>query len=284
MRTGRRTAVAAMLVVGWLGCKRDGATTVASTPAQRLTERLHPAQLVAALRKAGGAEVTGTLSMRVAATETSAGLNPPQELDTESVLQMDRSGNFSLQESNNLDNGRVVVLHNDTLSVQLKYGKLVSHPAREPEPTNVLQEALGGPFTVWELLATLPDIVSERTEAGTIRYTIKPGVSGTASPGAGPLRSWRQDAVIQSGGGEIIIDETSHLPSEANLTLTFSAARNKHPVNGKLAVRFSLKKVGAVPELGEPDAGALQTHQRTLGQERMLDGLSGRRDPAQITP
>ena len=284
MQPGRLLIAAVLVAVGWAGCKHEATTSVALTTAQHLTERCNPTAFVESLRKAGGAEVSSTLTIRVEATEQTAGLNPPQDLTTETQLRMDRTGNFSLEETNNLDNGRIVVLQNDVLSVQLKYGKLVRHPAREPEPTHILQEALGGPFTIWELLASLHGIVTEKAEAGTIRFTLKPDVTGTATAGPGPLRSWREGATIKSGAGEVVIDEATGLPTEARLHLGFRASRNNHPVTGHLDVRFSLKNIGGVPELSAPDAGDLPTHQRTLLQERMLNGLSGRRDPAKITP
>ncbi len=284
MQPGRLLIAAFLVAVGWSGCRQEATQKVALTPAQRVTERLNPTALVASLRKAGGAEVSSTLTIRVESAEQNAGFNPPKELRTETQLSMDEAGNFSLQESNNLDNGRVVVLRNDELSVQLKYGKLIRRPAREPEPTLLLQEAVGGPFTAWELLASLPGIVTENAESGTFRFTVKPDVSGTATAGQGPLRSWREGASIKSGAGDIVVDEASGLPTAAQLHLTFHASRNNHPVTGQLDVSFSLRNIGTVPDLSEPDAGFLPTHQRTLSEERMLDGLSGRRDPAQITP
>src|SRR5262249_46091774 len=66
-------------------------------------------------------------------------------------LRMDNRGNFRLDEQNDQDGGRLVIVTGDEIAVQLRYGKLIRRPAREDEALETLAQAVGGPFSAWEL-------------------------------------------------------------------------------------------------------------------------------------
>ena len=132
------------------GCHgRDDAANRAAVA--NLDQALNPTFLVAALRKLGGAHFHGTTRMSVTAAATPTNEAGWDTVTTTTDLWLDRGGNYRIVETNDQDGGREVVLFGHDLSVALRYGKMVRRRAQDPEPERLLEEALGGPWSGWEV-------------------------------------------------------------------------------------------------------------------------------------
>ena len=62
------------------------------------------------------------------------------------------AGNYRIVENNDRDGGREIVVRGRDLYVALRYGKMIRRAAEQPEPDQLLQEALGGPWAAWQIL------------------------------------------------------------------------------------------------------------------------------------
>ncbi len=142
-------AVAFAAAGGGGGCKRD--RNPGAVPARKvavLSDALRPDVFAAALKRIGGAHFHATARFAVGPSG-----GTPNLVTTTTDVWVDRTGNYRFVEQNDRDGGREVVLHGRELAVALRYGKMIRRIAEEPEPSRLLEEALGAPFAVFDLVA-----------------------------------------------------------------------------------------------------------------------------------
>ena len=114
----------------------------------------------------------------------------PNVVTTTTDVWVDRTGNYRFREQNDRDGGREVVLYGRELSVALRYGKMIRRVAEEPEPSRLLEEAVGAPFAVFDLVRAQGARRARGTElVGGARATVfelQPGdgAGSEAAPGA----------------------------------------------------------------------------------------------------
>src|SRR3954468_15048830 len=184
-------ALAVSLVsLGAGACGRHGKPDAPKTAA--LSEAVRPAFFAQALRKLGGAHYHATLHYSVGRPGAA-----PLAVTTTTDLWLDRTGNYRLREENDRDGGREVILTGRELAVALRYGKMIRRVAEEPEPSRLLEEALGAPFTVFDLVARSARVMRAGNELiGGARATVfelqpSDGAGSEPGPAVAGLRKWR---------------------------------------------------------------------------------------------
>jgi hypothetical protein len=275
--------LAAVSAVGGLGaCKRD--KNHGTMPAQKvavLADALRPDAFAAALKRIGGAHFHATA--RFAAGPAGGA---PNVVTTTTDVWVDRTGNYRFREQNDRDGGREVVLHGRELAVALRYGKMIRRVAEEPEPSRLLEEALGAPFAVFDLVARRARVAQAGNElVGGARATVfelQPG-EGAAEPGPSQegLRKWRNKASIEGLSGRVVVDDATGALVRSDLRAKFSTAEPK-PVEGTVEVHTVLTEVASTPAIEKPSAEDLAMRQRTLPEQReLLRGLGQARAAAE---
>ena len=189
-------------------------------PDDELESALNPSNLAQALQKAGGGRYMATTTQEISPPAGSGG-GGGEAITTNTRLFMDRIGHYRLVESNDQDGGRDVVLHTSPaagrqLAVALRYGKMVRRPAHEPEPTRMLEEALGGPWMAWEVARRFADIKRQEDPTSTpptVVFTLtKAAVPRSVRGGfesSSPLRKWRETIAMQTLRGEVRLEKTT---------------------------------------------------------------------------
>jgi hypothetical protein len=270
-----RAAIAgALALVAACGGAQRAATL---PPAESLDAVLAPASLVASLRQAGGGHFHATTLLQVDAPATASDAGQPaapSAVATTTDLWMDGAGNFRLVENNDRDGGREVVRVGSEIAVGLRYGKLVRRAAQDAESNRILAEAVGGPWTAWELVRRQVEVAAD---GATYRFKlVKPGerksVPLPGSPPAEGLRKWRDSVVIKALEGGATLDSGRSLPLTMACKAGFEASRDQLAVTGEVAVAATLDQVGKVAKVEMPDADSLRTRQRTVLEERALLG------------
>ena len=275
--------LAAVSAVGGLGaCKRD--KNQGTVPAQKVTvlaDALRPDAFAAAMKRIGGAHFHATA--RFAAGPAGGA---PNVVTTTTDVWVDRAGNYRFREQNDRDGGREVVLHGRELAVALRYGKMIRRVAEDPEPSHLLEEALGAPFAVFDLLARRARVARAGNElVGGARATVfelQPG-EGAAEPGPSQdgLRKWRNKASIDALSGRVVVDDATGALVRSDLTAKFATAEPK-PVQGTVEVHTVLTEVASTPAIEKPAAEDLAMRQRTLPEQReLLRGLGQARAAAE---
>jgi hypothetical protein len=200
---------------------------------------------------------------------------------------VDRAGNYRFREQNDREGGREVVLHGRELAVALRYGKMIRRVAEEPEPSRLLEEALGAPFAVFDLVARKARVARAGTEmVGGARSTIfelqpSGGGASEAAPPLDGLRKWRNKTSIDSLQGRVLVDDATGALVRCDLTSKFTTAEPK-PVEGVVDVHTVLTDVGSVAAIEKPAAEDLAMRQRTLPEQReLLRGIGQTRAPAE---
>lgn len=242
-------------------------------PAELLDGILAPANLVASLRQAGGGHFHATTLLAADVPANAAGAGKPaapSSVTTTTDLWMDDVGNFRLLESNDQDGGREVVRVDGEIAVALRYAKLVRRPAQEAEANRILAEAMGGPFTAWEIIRPQVEVAAD---GATYRFKLgeRKSVPGGSSPAEG-LRAWRGSVVVKTLEGGATLDSGRKLPSALACKASFQAAREQVPITGEVAVAATFSEVGKVAKVAMPEAEPLRTRQRTALEERALLG------------
>jgi len=266
----------------------------AAGPAPRLTpvsEAVRPAVLAEAARKLGGAHYHATLRYavgRVGAT--------PLTVTTTTDVWLDRAGNYRLQEENDHDGGREVVLTGRELAVALRYGKMIRRVAEEPEPSQLLAEGLGAPAAAFELCASKAraDQTGAAPGGAATEYALSLGepakVAAKDSPPALPLvglRAWRGNVAFDKLAGHAVVDDATG----ALLAFELTAAWQAKGANGEGAaergtveVHAALTEIGATAPVERPAADELVLRQRTVPEAReLLHGLADERRSAPTT-
>jgi hypothetical protein len=282
------TASAALLLAA-AGCRgradSDGAAK--SAPAT-VAEALRPSFLAAALRRVGGAHLHAT--SRFAAGP--GGGAQPDAVTTTTDVWLDRQGNYRFTELNDRDGGREVVHTGRDLAVALRYGKMIRRAAEEPEPTRLLEEALGAPWAAWEVVAPVAAIEPARTElrggakATAYKLALAAGTAGakvnaTTAAGAqrpGPLQAWRSTVSVESLAGRVVIDDATGAVMQADLQAGFALTQEGRPLKGELEVHEALSDVASTPAVERPAAEDLALRQRIVPEQKeLLSGLPSTR-------
>ena len=273
---GFRAAAALVFSLAAVGCGR--AQTVAlPAPAEALDRALAPARLAASLRRGGGGHLHAVASFRadvVGKAKADDGSKPasPAAITTTTDLWLDRRGNFRLSESNDQDGGREIVRKDAEVAVALRYGKLLRRPAQDAESNRFLAEALGGPWSVWEVVRRQVEV--EGTAQAGFRFKLRERLANLPAgfPAAEGLRNWRDSVEILSLEGQVGWDAAGKLPLAFVCKTSFQAIRDGQPIAGELAVTATLDRVGQVADVVMPEADPLQPRQRTVLEERALLG------------
>jgi hypothetical protein len=236
-----------------------------------LEQALRPEAAVTGLRKVAGGHWHATASFRMAETGKSADAGAPGLITTTTDLWMDKAGNFRLVETNDQGGQREVVRVAGELAVALSGGKLVRRPAIEPEPTRLLEEALGAPWAAWDVVHRYAAV--ER-EGGGLRLNRRNEPLALA-PATTAGRAWRDSVEVQALEGQARLHTESGVLQAFTLHTRFSAKRDQLPIDGEIAVNGSLQDLGTVPAITMPDAEPVPTRQRTILDERALLGGLG---------
>jgi hypothetical protein len=242
-----------------------------------LAQAMRPEAYAAAIRKLGGAHYHATTKLAVGPAGGAA-----SAVTTTTDVWLDRAGNYRMHEENDQDGGRDVVLHGRELAVALRYGKMVRRVAEEPEPSQLLEQGLGGPWSLYELVAPAAAVADAAGEAnGGAKSTVFSLTLGHASEQApksgGPLygmRAWRESAKIDALAGQVVADDATGALTRVELSARFTAKGPTGPVAGTLEVHATLTDAGAVAPIARPDAEELALRQRTVPEQReLLRGL-----------
>lgn len=264
------------------GCRGGGDKKPGAEPGRvtDLADALRPDFFAKALRKLGGAHFHGTSRFTVGATAAGT------PVTTTTDVWIDRAGNYRLHEQNDQDGGRDVVLYGRELAVALRYGKMIRRVAEEPEPSRLLEEALGAPWAAFELAAPAARIgrTGEDRIAGVKAsvYEIalvdgdaksaRGALPATARPPTG-LRAWRKDAVIQAVQGRAVVDDASGALVRADINVRFAAKDQGGPVTGTAEVHAELSDIANTPAIARPEAPQaeeLAFRQRIVPEQREL--------------
>jgi hypothetical protein len=254
-----------------LACDRSGGSSVA--PSEALEAALRPAALAAAMKKLPGAHLSASTTFRVAPSGRKAD-DANDALTTKTELWLDRQGQYRLVESNDREGGREVVLYGHDLSVAIKPGKMMKRPAQEPEPTRLLEEAVGGPWAAWETVRRFATVerAGDVLRLGRSAKAVSVAASFAETT---PLRRWRDTISVQSLDGEVRLDPKTGVPLTFNLKASFTATReDKVALTGELAVTTRLDGVGQTAVIAAPVAEVLPQRQRTILEERALLGAA----------
>ncbi len=284
-------AIPLALALCAVGCHgRDDAANRAAVA--NLDQALNPTFMVAALRKLGGAHFHGTTRMSVTAAATGSNEAGWDTVTTTTDVWLDRGGNYRIVESNDQDGGREVVLFGHDLSVALRYGKMIRRKAQDPEPERLLEEALGGPWSGWEVAA--PYAVIKHNPVGVaggrkgeeyrvIKSEKRHRKATRFSPG---IRYWRGNASVMELNGRMTVDAASGALLKSDFLVVFAAQRTGEPrgdgrdgppeaVVGTVDVQTAIDEIGTTPAIQRPPAEELSLRQRIVPEQReLLGGLT----------
>ena len=258
-----------------------------------LADAVRPDVFAPALRRIGGARYHGTARFAIAQAGAA-----PNAVTTTTDVWVDRAGNYRIKEENDRDGGRDVVLTGRELAVALRYGKMIRRIAEEPEPTRLLEEALGAPGAAFDLVAPSARVAKTGSElVGGVKATVfdlqlaegKPAAASASekaharsAPFVG-LREWRADATIESLSGRVVVDDASGALVRCDISAKFTAKVASGTVQGAIDVHTVLTDVANVPTIDKPAAEDLVMRQRTLPEQReLLRGLGQTRAAAEI--
>ena len=270
------------LLLAGAGCKR-GPDREARHHTATLAEALRPAFFAESLRRAGGAHYHGTARF-------AAGLASPDDgVTTTTDVWVDPARNFRVAETNDRDGGRDVVLAGRQLFVALRYGKMIRRVAEEPEPTKLLEEALGAPWAAWEIAAPWAAVQSGPSGAGATEYRLSRAAIRTEDPAAletrKGLRAWRTGVVVDRIAGRALVDDATGALREFELSAAFTTKRDGRDLKGSVDVKGALADVGATAAVTPPEAEDLATRQRIVPEQReLLGGLPSTRLPPPPPP
>ncbi len=263
--------IAALVLTMACGCGRN--PDERGLPAlQTLSAAVQPAALWTSLRGWGGAHYHATIMFRV--TPAGAEATSKDAITTTTDLWLDKEGNFRLLETNDQDGGREVVRVGNELGVALRYAKMIRRPAQDPEPRRFLEEAVGQPWTAWDVVSRYLSV----EPAGDVLRLGRRTAPGPVVPATTDLKKWHESIEVEALTGEARMKDGGL--RGFTLKARFQAKRDSGPVEGEIAVEAQVDQAGAVPLVSMPDADDLPVRQRTILDERaLLAGLGGRVAP-----
>jgi hypothetical protein len=266
------------------GACRRGPDAETRRQTATLAEALRPAFFTGALRRAGGGHYHGTARF-------AAGLATPDDgVTTTTDVWVDRARNFRVAETNDRDGGREVVLTGRELFVALRYGKMIRRVAEEPEPTKLLEEALGAPWAAWEIAAPWASVQrGGAAAAGATEYRLSRAAFRTEDPTAlasdKGLRAWRAGVVVDQLSGRAVVDDATGALRELELTAAFTTHRDGKDLKGSIEVRGAVSDLGATAAVVAPAAEDLALRQRIVPEQKeLLGGLPSTRLPPPPPP
>jgi len=270
-----------------LACNR-GSDAETRRQTATLAEALRPAFFAEALGRAGGAHYHGTARF-------AAGLATPDDgVTTTTDVWVDRARNYRLSETNDRDGGREVARVGRELFVALRYGKMIRRVAEEPEPTKLLEEALGAPWAAWELAAPYAALRRTPGPAGAggatvTEYALARATARTEDPAAREsaqgLRAWRAGVVVNDLQGRALVDDGTGALLGLDLTATFTTKREGRDLKGAVEVHGAVTDVGTTAAVTPPPAEDLALRQRIEPEQReLLGGLPSTRLPPAPPP
>jgi hypothetical protein len=265
------------------GCRGKPASTAGPRPVA-LAEALRPERFAAALRQLGGAHYHGTSKLAVGPAS-----GAPTTVTTTTDVWLDGTGNYRVHEENDQDGGRDVVLHGRELAVALRYGKMIRRVAEEPEPTLLLEQAIGAPWSLFELAAPRARVspAGDGDVGGRKALVFTLALGEGAAPAAAPLgeplyglRAWRQSAKLEALTGKVVADSATGALLTVDLEARFTGAGPNGPVAGTFDVHGVVTDIGTTPAIARPEAEELALRQRTVPEQReLLRGLGQARVP-----
>ncbi len=273
--TGLKALVAPMLVVTLAGCSGKK-TAAARAAAEILDDAVSPKSFAAELRKLGGGHVHATITFHVdraggGGGEAGSAPASPPSVTTTTDLWMDRNGDFRLLESNDQDGGREIVKVGGALAVALRYGKMIRRAAEDAESARYLSEALGGPWSAWEIVRRQIELEGG---AGELRLRLsarKENLPARFAPAEG-VRKWRDSVTVKTLEGKATLEAGDKVLREFGCKTSFDATRDGVPIEGDIAVSMTVDQVGQVAALVLPASEPLRTRQRTVPEEKALLG------------
>jgi hypothetical protein len=273
----QKSPVALLLAVTFAGCGAKQSAAARSS-LETLDEATSPAKLAAVLQKLGGAHVHATTTFQVdtAAAHPSDGTKPasPPAVTTTTDLWLDKHGNYLLVEENDQDGGRIIARVGGEIGVALRYGKMIRRPSTSAEITRYLVEAVGAPWSAWELVRRQVEVDGNkgnyRFRLGSRRAALPAGF-----PAAEGLRKWRDSAVVKSLEGQATLDPSARALVGFDCKATYQATRDGVAIQGNIAVSLSVAELGTTADVVLPTSEPLQTRQRTILEEKaLLGGIS----------
>jgi hypothetical protein len=268
------------------GCSR-GPDPETRRQTATLAEALRPDYFAAAVARAGGGHYHGTARL-------AAGLGGPNDaVTTTTDVWVDKARNYRVAELNDRDGGRDVVLAGRELFVALRYGKMIRQVAEEPQPTKLLEEALGAPWAAWEVVQ--PYAAIQRAGAQTVagrpatEYKLSRATARTDDPAAQPhatgLRAWRASVVVSELGGRALVDDASGALLQVDVTAKFTAKREGRDLAGAVEVHGALSDVAATAAITPPSSEDLALRQRIVPEQKeLMGGLPSTRPLPQAAP
>jgi hypothetical protein len=281
-------APALALALMLAGCHgKDDAANRAAVAS--LDQGLNPVFFAEALRKLGGAHYHGTTRMSVTAAATATNEAGWDTVTTTTDVWLDRGGNYRILETNDQDGGREIVLFGHDLNVALRYGKMIRRKAQDPEPERLLEEALGGPWSAWEVAA--PYAIIKHHPAVTVggrkgeEYRVSKSERRFRKPAKIPpgMRHWRTGASVLELNGEMAVDAATNALLKADFVVVFAAQRvseagadhPNEPIVGTIDVQATIDGIGAIAAIEKPIDEELSLRQRLVPEQReLLGGLS----------
>jgi hypothetical protein len=280
IRSCARRLALVMALLGAGACGRSASFHRAAS--EELETALTPGTLALSLKRTGGGHFHAVTTFEISPGENPEKPEGPVEtIVTTTDLWMDRTGQYRMAEKNDKDGGREVVLHGRELAVGLRYGRMIKRTAREPEPTRMLEEALGGPWAIWEMARRFAE-VDRREDQSTGTKTVLFPLQKADSPqpvkagfgATSPLRQWRDSVAVEALSGAVRLDPSGAFIS-TRMDVVFSLRREGRPFYGAARVEAFVKDRGKVSPIAPPSADELVPRQRTILEERALLGRAG---------
>lgn len=239
---------------------------------------LRPATQAISVRRLPSAHMAASAMFRVSAATAPAGdagardEEPPRDaVTTKTDLWLDRRGQYRLSEINDQDGGRQVVHYGHDLAVALRHGKMIRRPALEPEPTHLLEEAVGAPWAAWETVRRFATVTRGPAGYQLTRSTGQVVVVRSVAA-SNSLRSWRDTVQVEDLAGEARVDPRTGALLAFTLNAHFSASRNDVPLSGEVVVTSRIDSIGSTPSIAAPAAEELDPRPRSIIEERALLG------------
>jgi len=272
-----KASIAFLVAAALWGCgaKQSAASRSAL---ENLDDAISPAKLAVELGKLGGGHVhaTATFHADSAPAHGADGTKPasPATITTTTDLWLDKHGNYLLVEENDQDGGRIVARVGGEVGVALRYGKMIRRPATNAESIRYLTEALGAPWSAWEIARRQVEV--EGTQ-GSYRFRLSPrrSVLPPGFPSAEGLRKWRDSAVVKSLVGQAALDPTGRALVGFACKVAYQATRDEVAIEGSLDVSLTVEQLGTAADVVLPTSEPLLTRQRTILEEKaLLGGIS----------
>jgi hypothetical protein len=165
---------------------------------------------------------------------------------------------------------------------------MIRRVAEEPEPSRLLEEALGAPFAVFDLVARQARVARAGSElvggAHATVFELRPGDGAVSmrTPAPEGLRKWRDNATIDDLSGRVVVDDATGALVRCDLKAKFTTPGDAKPIEGALDVHTVLTDVAGTAPIERPAAEDLAMRQRTLPEQKeLLRGLGQARPAAE---